>query len=101
MINILWYDEASEDLENIYHFYLTKNPNVAARIYNSILEETDILRTNPNIAAREPYLEDKEGVFRSLVTKNGLFKIVYYTEAETVVIVRIWCCRGDIKNLNV
>lgn len=98
---IEWYDEASDDLEEIYYYYFSKNPKAAVKIYNSILEQTEYLITHPNIAAVEPLLKDKEFIFRSLVTKDGLFKIIYHvdTETNTVAIARVWCCRKNPKSL--
>lgn len=97
---IVWFDRAKNDLENIFEFYFVKNPNAANKIYNSILDETEILRTHPNIAPVEPYLKEKNTIFRSLVTKDGLFKIVYNvdTDSEEIVVTRIWCCRSDPKS---
>lgn len=99
---IVWFDKASYDLENIYRFYFVKSPNAANKIYNSILDETDILSTHPNIAPIESYLEGKSNIFRSLVTKDGLFKIVYSVDNdnEEIVITRIWCCRSDPKTFS-
>lgn len=98
-MKIVWFDKARNDLESIYNFYFVKSPNAAAKIYHSILDEAEILKTHPHIAAIEPYLEGKELLFRSLVTKDGLFKIVYNVDEanDEIVITRIWCCRSDPK----
>ena len=77
MMIITWSDHAAADMDDIYDFYLLKSPRIAGKIYNSILKEVDILKRHPQIAAIEPLLQDEEFVFRSLVTKDGLFKIIY------------------------
>lgn len=98
---IIWYDEALEDLELIYNFYLIKNPGAAIKIYNNIVQEVKRLKDFPDIAALEPLLEDKELSFRSLVIKDGLFEVIYHVDPDdqTVIIVRVWCCRRDPKEL--
>lgn len=98
-MKIIWSDEASNDLETIYEFYFAKSPNAAIRIYNAIVDEVEVLRTHPNIAAIEPVLQGKEYIFRSLVVYAGLFKVIYFVDKETIYIHGIWCCRADPKNL--
>ena len=98
-LNIVWYDEAVEELEEIYNFYFVKSPVTALRIYNSILAETRYLQNFPHIGPIEPILSDKEELFRSLITKDRLFKIVYYPENENIYITRVFCCRRDPNDL--
>ena len=98
-MKIIWSDTASADMEDIYDFYFAKSPRVADKIYHSILNEADILISHPNIAAIEPLIKDEEFVFRSLVTKNGLFKIIYFVDDMKIFIYRVWCCRADSRNL--
>lgn len=96
---IIWYSEALEDLESIYKYYFDKSPRVADDMYNSIVAETRYLKEFPYIAPIEPYLEDKELEFRSLVTKDGLFKIIYFVADFIIVIYRVWDCRQDPDKL--
>lgn len=54
---ISWFEEAAEELEEIYNFYLTKNPDSANDIYHSILDSINkYLTKNPNIGAVGPLL---------------------------------------------
>lgn len=98
--DVIWYADALSDLEQIYDYYRAKNPRVAERIYLVIINETLYLKNHPHIAPVETYLADK-GNFRSMVTKDGLFKIIYYVRNKEIFIVRIWSCRQDIRNLTV
>ena len=59
-----------DDLEEIFDYYVTLNPRASALLYNSILDEPEILRTHPRIAQKEPYLEGLPTEYRSLVVKN-------------------------------
>jgi len=98
-MTIIWSDPASDDMNDIYDFYLIKSPHTAAKIYNSIIQEAEILKTHPKIAPPERLLEGEDLIFRSLVTKSGLFKIIYFIEENDIFIYRIWCCRADVKRL--
>ncbi len=98
-MKLVWFNEALDELDEIYDFYYSKSPEVAVNLYNSIILETDYLLDYPNIAAPERILADKEQLFRSLVTKDGLFKIVYFVQGENIFITRIFCCRRNPKDL--
>jgi len=98
-MNIIWSDAAATDMEEIYDFYFMKSPATADRIYNLILQETDILKNHPHIAAVEPLLEGEEFVFRSLITFNGLFKVIYFLDNDNIFIYRVWCCRKNSGNI--
>lgn len=98
-MKLIWFNEALDELDDIYTFYYSKSPDVAVNLCNSIISETDYLLDYPYLAAIEPILADKNQLFRSLVTKDGLFKIVYYVQGENIFITRIFCCRRDPKDL--
>jgi plasmid stabilization system protein ParE len=95
MKKIVWTDDAQADMEAIYEFYVGKNPTAATHIYNGILEDADILMTFPEIAAKEPLLEGMEFIFRSLVTHLRIYKIIYFTDENNVVITHVWDCRRN------
>ena len=78
----------------------TNNENTAAKIYNSILDELEILEKQPKIAAIEPALEDLPKQFRSLII-NRKYKAVYYIEEQndTIFVTTIWDCRQNSNNL--
>lgn len=97
---IIWFESAENDLDSIYDFYFKKNPNAAIKIYNLIIDEVQRLEKWPDIAPEEPLGEGKKYTVRSLVTSDGLFKVIYFVTEETVAIVRIWSCRRDPKQLN-
>ena len=77
-MNIKWSNIAIQDLNEIYEFYAEKSLQAAARLYNSIINETEALKTHPYIAAVEPIFEDFTETIRSLVTCKGKFKVVYH-----------------------
>ena len=98
-MKLLWYHDASDDLDEIYDYYVTLNPRAAALLYNSILDEAEILRTHPRIAKKEQFLEGLPTEYRSLVVAKGKYKLVYYIEKECVYIVYIFSCRLNPSTL--
>ncbi|MDR1161555.1 MAG: type II toxin-antitoxin system RelE/ParE family toxin [Tannerellaceae bacterium] len=93
--------QAAEDLEEIFKFYLLKSPSVAVKIHNSIIDEAQRLINWPEIGKYESMLDSYtfEFRFRSLVTSDGLFKIIYFIDDDIITISRIWCCRKNPKEL--
>ena len=87
-MTIKWYAEAAGDLDKIYNYYLTKSPRAAALLYNKILDDVEILETQPYVAAVEQMLIDCEEGYRSLVAGN--YKVVYFIKDDLVLIVQIF-----------
>lgn len=100
---IAWSGAARKDLEEVFSFYLLRNPSVAARIHDSIIDEVNRLGEWPEIGRHEEFIDIKnyKYPFRSLITSNGLYKIIYFTTEKEVVIARIWSCRQNPANLKV
>ncbi len=99
MREIAFYKRAQRDLEEIFDFYFPKSPEVAAKIHDSILDEIERLAQWSEIGSYEKLLESRKFKyrFRSLVTDDGLFKIVYFVQPDKVVIAAIWSCRKNPK----
>ena len=91
-MKILWTPEAVNDLNRIYDFYAEKSLKAAAMLYNSILDDVEILKVNPYIAPIEPMLDDLPQKFRSLVVSNGRFKVTYFVAHERINVVYVWSC---------
>ena len=58
---VQWYSEALDDLNLIYEFYCTDSPRAVALLYNQVLDDVEILKSHPYIAAIEPFLDDWPG----------------------------------------
>ena len=98
-MDINWSALALQDLNGIYDFYAAKSLQVAAKLYNSITDESEILKTHPYIAAVEPIFEDFTETIRSLMTCKGKFKLVYMVHNDTIYIFRVWDCRKNPEKL--
>ena len=100
-MKLLWYSGAVADLDEIYDYYVNLNPRAAAMLYNSILDDAEILRANPRAARKEPLLEDLAEEYRSLVVAQGRYKLVYYIESDSVYIVQVFACRQNPYRLKI
>ena len=83
-MKLLWLPDAVGDLDGIYDYYVIRNPRVAAMLYNKILDDAQILRTNPCIAPKDPSLEDAPHEYRSLVVAKGKYKLTYTILKEKI-----------------
>jgi len=98
-MTVKWYIEALGDLDKIYAYYVKKNPRAAAMLYNKILDDVEILKTQPYVAAVEQLLADLPEGYRSLIAAKGKYKVVYFIHNETVLIVQVFDCRRNPKRL--
>lgn len=99
-MKIIWSLEAVSDLDSIYGFYFEKSPLAASNIYNTIVDEVEVLAQFPQIAAVEELLADLPHTFRSLVVLKK-YKIVYRVEKSRVIIDKVWDCRQNPDNLKI
>lgn len=52
-MRIVWTKEAREDLEHIYQFWASRNEPYSIRLYNSLIDEAEVLLNFPEIGALE------------------------------------------------
>lgn len=97
-MQIVWTIQAQEDLETIYRFWLFKDAAYAARLYNLLIDEADILLTFPHVGAQERFLLHRPEQFRSLVV-GKYHKLVYTIEERAIVIHAVWDCRQNPETL--
>ena len=99
-MKLLWLPDAVGDLDSIFDYYVIHSPQAAVALYNKILDEAEILRTNPRIAQKEPLLDDAPREYRSLVVAEGKYKLVYtILEEKSVLIVLLFACRRNPDTL--
>jgi plasmid stabilization system protein ParE len=90
---MLFAPEALEDMEQIYRYYAEYSEMYAVDIYNQIVEEAEELQYFPQMAPKEPLLDEYKEEYRSLVVRN--YKVVYFVENETVNVVAVFDCRQN------
>jgi plasmid stabilization system protein ParE len=95
-MKLLWLPAAIGDLDAIFDYYVISSPRAATLLYNKILDEVEILRTNPCIAPKEPLLDNGLCEYRSLVVAKGKYKVIYtILEKKSVLIVLLFACRQN------
>lgn len=97
-MRIVWTEQAQEDLEKIYQFWRPKNEAYAARLYNSLLDEADVLLMFPKGGGEERLLSHRAERFRSWVVKAH-YKLIYTIEKADIVIHAVWDCRQNPADL--
>ena len=101
-MKVILLPKALSRLDEIFEWVKeTNSENAAVKVYNSILDELEILERQPKIAAIEPLLEDFPKQFRSLII-NRRYKAVYYIDEEKdmIFVATIWDCRQNPVNLS-
>ncbi len=97
-MRIVWTTQAQEDLEAIYQYWLPTNEAYATRLYNSLIDEAEVLASQPKAGALERLLEHVPGHYRSLLADKR-HKLVYTIEGNDIVIHAVWDCRQDPDKL--
>ena len=99
-MKIAWFDEAENDLNDIYLFRAQENEKSAVKLYNKILDHADKLAAMPLMGTIEPYLNDDVPVYRFLLV-DKTYKIIYKadTDNEMIYIFMVWDCRQNPETL--
>ncbi len=93
-IRIEWSGRAERDLQQIFNYLNSvTSERIALKVIGRIYAKANILERHPKAGPCEISLEAKPEGFRYLV--EGNYKIVYFIEANTVVISFIFDCRQN------
>ncbi len=80
-MRIVWTKEAQEDLENIYRFWASKNEPYSARLYNSLIDEAEVLLRFPEIGVLERFLTHRHTADTGAGRRwnpLGILKMIFY-----------------------
>ena len=98
-MEIIWEDEASEQLKKIIDFYLqVAGPRTTEKILDKIENTANRLALFPCMGPLESELADLSYTYRSIVT-HPHYKIIYRVTEKVIYIVGIWDCRPDPERL--
>ena len=87
-LTIYWTYFSKNELQNIFFYYQEKvSIEVATKITEGIVNETDILENNPYIGQIEDSLKDRTKEFRYLIYSN--YKVIYWINLDMTQI-EIW-----------
>ena len=98
-VQVIWSDEALNDLETIYDFLTEKSQPAAQRIIESILDKSRQLESFPESGAKQETIKAITSEHRYLV--EGNYKVIYthHPKDQTVHIVTIFDTRYDPEKL--
>lgn len=97
-MEIRYHEEAVKDLENIEQYIRDKlmNPMAARHVVQNIIRDVMRLADAPNLGVA---FSQKTGYrLDARVLVSGRYWIVY-TVSQELVILKIWDCRMELKNL--
>jgi plasmid stabilization system protein ParE len=91
-INIVWTNDAKQELKTIQNYYKQKSIQSSKNILN------EILKTIKEIRFIEQYQVDEiDTTFRRIIVRQ--YKIIYTIEAKTIIIVTIFDTRQNPNKL--
>lgn len=98
---VIWTDEAVNDLETIYDFLAENSQLAAQRIVESILSRVKQLASFPESGAKQENIKPGSIEYRYLV--EGNYKVIYsfQPESKTVHIATIFDTRTNPEKLKV
>ena len=98
---VIWSDEALNDLKTIYDFLAEKSQPAAQRIVESILDKSRQLESFPESGAKQETVKATAQEYRYLV--DGNYKVIYsyQPEIQTAHVAVIFDTRYNPEKLNV
>ena len=97
---IIWSQLSKVQLRKIYDYHFTvASERIALRLIEKIISNVDILVEHPQAGQLEESLAAYPQKFRYLV--EGMYKIVYYTDVNSVTIVSVFDCRQDPAKIHI
>ncbi len=99
-IEIYWTDFAKRELNKIFDYYHQKvNLKLARKLTVQIVSDTDILKTFPEIGAREENLKLRPQKFCYIVSTN--YKVIYWINRgrKRIEIVDVFDTRQNPKKI--
>lgn len=90
-----WDPQAKKALRQIAKYIQSRFGTIARQSFLEEVKKTNnLLKTNPQMGKEDPLFVGRKRIYRSLVI-NGLSKMVYFIEGETIYIAAFWDTRRD------
>ena len=94
-MKVIWHTKAIEGRDRIADYICQRFGTKRRTSYlQEVREATKILKSTPNIGQIDPLFADRPMAYRSIII-NGLSKLVYRIDGETVHIVAFWDTRQE------
>ena len=97
-MNIVWHPLAKESKQQIAN-YIRREFGVKRKIrfLQEVIDTANMLKDSPNIGQIDPLFSNRPKTYRSIII-NGLSKMVYYVDGDTIHIAAFWDTRREPKN---
>ena len=94
-MKVTWYSDAERQRDMIAEYIRSEfGYRRMKQFIKEVRDTTKMLRLSPNIGQIDPLFEDRPQAYRSVII-NGLNKLVYRVEDDTIHIVGFWDTRMD------
>ena len=94
-MNIIWQTNAKEGRRHVADYIRRQFGVKRVKIFRQKVGETvQLLSRSPNIGQIDPLFSDRPVTYRSVII-NGLSKMVYRIDGETIYIVAFWDTRME------
>ncbi|MBP5573308.1 MAG: type II toxin-antitoxin system RelE/ParE family toxin [Bacteroidales bacterium] len=91
----IWDPAAKESLRQIARYINTQFGRETRRNFITKVHETEtLLKRHPNIGFPDPLFSHRRYVYRSVII-NGLSKLVYYVDNDSIYIAALWDTRRE------
>lgn len=93
----IWDSEARQAMRQIAKYIQKRFGSKVRMSFVDEVRKTDkLLQINPQIGKIDPLFADRKRVYRSVII-NGLSKMVYFIDSETIYIAAFWDTRREPK----
>lgn len=94
-MKIVWHKGADRQLYQIAEYIRQEFGARRRRLFiQEVRQSTKMLQHSPNVGQIDPLFEDRQESYRSIII-NGLNKLVYRIEDNTIHVVAFWDTRSE------
>jgi len=97
-MKIIWQTRARASYRQVARYINTRFGRKARQEFMQRVKDTErLIKRSPNIGSIDPLYSDRASAYRSIII-NGLNKMVYLINDDTIYIVAFWDTRREPKN---
>ena len=97
-MKIIWQTRARASYRQVARYINTRFGRKARQEFMQRVKDTErLIKRSPNIGSIDPLYSDRASAYRSIII-NGLNKMVYLINDDTIHIVAFWDVRREPKN---
>ena len=94
-MRVIWHPQAKEVRDQIANYISRQfGRKSKIRFLQEVRETAQLLKTSPNMGSIDPLFEGRAKTYRSVIIQ-GLSKMVYYIDGDTIYIAAFWDTRRE------